>query len=174
MPDTIVALFKDKGQAESAVRALLTARFDSRVELRKPGEAQLPDFGAVAARGVSIGYVGGTVLGIVVGVIAAGVIPGTHQFLHGGLFVPFMLAIAFGATGGLAGLLFSISLSQEKTLFYEQEMQSGRYLVSVQAVPERAETARQILLLAKGAMEVPPIESPSDSPAMRRGRRAVE
>jgi hypothetical protein len=59
---------------------------------------------------------------------------------------------------------------RDRALFYEQEVQSGRYLVSVDTQPERRETARQILL-SKGAMEAAPIDSPT---VKRGGRRVVE
>jgi hypothetical protein len=171
MPDTVSALFKDKARAESAVSALRSADFDpARTEMRGPSEAQLPDFGGNAARGVAVGCIGGTVLGVVLGVLSAGLIPGTHAFMQGGLFVPFMFAMALGATGGLAGLLLSMSASREHVLFYEQKVQSGRYLVSVETEPERRETACQILL-SKGAIEAAPIDAPS---MKSRGRRAVE
>jgi hypothetical protein len=171
MPDTITALFKDEAQAASAVRALRSARFDSaRTEMRGPAEAQLPDLGGNAARGVAIGSIGGTVVGAVVGVLGAGLIPGMHTFLHGGLIVPFMLAMALGATGGLTGLLLSAAASRDKTLFYEQHVQSGGYLVAVDAEPDRRETARQILV-SRGAMEASTIEAPT---VKRSGRRAVE
>jgi hypothetical protein len=170
MPEKVTALFKNEAQAESALTALQTADFDSvRSEIRRPGEARVPDFGGNAARGVGIGTSGGTVLGAIVGVLASGVIPGTHAYVQGGVIVPLMLAMALGATGGLAGLLLSASALRDRNLYYEQELQSGRYLVSVDTEPERLESARQILL-SKGAMEASPI----DSPIVKSGRRAVE
>jgi MFS family permease len=78
-------------------------------ELRGPEEAQVPDFGGNAARGVAIGSIGGNVLGVVLGILLAGVIPGAHAYAQGGWSVPFILALALGATGGLAGLLLSLS-----------------------------------------------------------------
>jgi MFS family permease len=169
MPDTIAALFKDEEQAESAVRALKSADFDSsEIEMRGPREPQLPDFGGNAARGVAFGSIGGTVLGAILGTFVAGVVPGSHAYVTGGWFVPFMLAMALGATGGLAGLLLSVGASRDRALYYEQEVQSGRYLVSVNTQPERREFAREILL-SKGAMEAAPI----DSPTVKRGSRRV-
>ena len=54
MRDTITALFKDEAQAESAMRALKEAKFDrASTELRSPVDAEVPDFGANAARGVA-------------------------------------------------------------------------------------------------------------------------
>src|SRR5207245_265265 len=169
--DPSAALCQDEEQADSAVRALKSVDFDSsEIEMRGPREPELPDVGGNAARGVAFGSIGGTILGAVLGVLAAGVMPGSHAYVQGGWFVPFMLAMALGATGGLAGLLLSVGASRDRALFYEQEVQSGRYLVSVDTKPERRETARQILL-SKGAMEAAPIDSPT---VKRGGRRVVE
>lgn len=170
MPDAVTALFKDEEQADSAVHALKSADFGpSEIEVRGPREPDLPDVGGNAARGVAFGSIGGTVLGVVMGVLAAGDIPGSHAYVQGGWFVPFMLAMALGATGGLAGLLLSAGASRDRDLYYEQEVQSGRYLVSVDTQPERRETARQILV-SQGAMEASQI----DASTVRRGRRVVE
>lgn len=70
------------------------------------------DFGGNAARGVAIGSFGGNVLGVVLGILLAGVIPGAHAYAQGGWSVPFILGLALGATGGLAGLLLSLSGSR--------------------------------------------------------------
>lgn len=170
MQDTIAALFKDEVQAESAVRALRSAHFGSpRTELRQAGEKRMPDSGSYAARGIEAGCIGGTLLGVCLGVLAAGLLPHTHPFLPGGLFVPFMLAIAFGATGGLVGLLLSLSAWHEMARLHERDVQSGRYLVSVEAEPELRDTARRILL-SQGAITA----WPSGSATARSGRRAVE
>jgi hypothetical protein len=170
IPDTIAALFKDEAHADSAVRALKSADFDSsEIAMRSPREPELPDFGGDAARAVAIGSIGGSALGIVLGVLAAGDVPGAHVYLPGGWFVPFLMAMALGATGGLAGLLLSAATSRDPGLYYAQEVQSGRYLVSVDTQPERREAAMQILL-SQGAMEASPI----DTPTVKRGRRVVE
>src|SRR2546428_12529094 len=71
--------------------------------MRGPRETELPDVGGNSARGVAFGSIGGTILGAGLGLLAAGVVPGSHAFVQGGWFVPFMLAIALGATGGVTG-----------------------------------------------------------------------
>jgi hypothetical protein len=170
MQDTIAALFKDEVQAELAVRALTSAQFDStRTELRQAAENRMPDSGSYAARGIEVGCVCGTLLGVIAGVLAAGLLPHSHTFVPGGLFVPFILAIAFGATGGLVGLLLGISAWHERARFHELDVQSGRYLVSVDAEPERRDTARRILL-SKGAITA----WPAHPRATRSSRPAVE
>jgi hypothetical protein len=170
MPDTIAALFSDEFHAESAVRALRSAHFDStRTELRQAGENRMPDSGRYAARGIEVGCIGGTLLGVFLGLLAAGLLPHTHPFLAGGLFVPFILAIAFGASGGLAGLLLGMSAWYEATRLHQLDVLSGRYLVSVELDPERRNTARRILL-SQGAITA----WPTASSAARSGRPAVE
>jgi hypothetical protein len=170
MQDTVAALFRDEVQAESAVWALRSAHFDStRTELRQAGQNRMPDSGSYAARGIEVGCIGGTLLGVFLGVLAAGLLPHTHPFLPGGLFVPFMLAIAFGATGGLVGLLLSISAWADMARLHDLDVQSGRYLVSVEAAPELRDTARRILLL-QGAITA----WPAGSATARSGRPAVE
>jgi hypothetical protein len=57
----------------------------------------------------------------------------------------------------VAGMLVSMAASGDTALYYEQEVESGRILVSV-AAPGLAE-AREIMLAA-GAMESAPIEAP--------------
>ncbi|HEX9097350.1 MAG TPA: hypothetical protein VF990_14775 [Candidatus Dormibacteraeota bacterium] len=169
MPDTITALFKDEVQAGSAMRTLKSAQFDARAELRQAAGNRMPDSGDYAARGIEMGCICGTMLGVLLGLVAAGLIPHGRPFLQGGLFVPFILAIAFGATGGLVGFLLSISAWFERARLHELDVQSGRYLVRVEAEPERLDAARRILL-SQGAITA----WRAGSPAARSSRPAVE
>ena len=170
MPHTVAALFDDEAQAEFAVHALRSARFVSaRTQVRRAQPAQMPDIGATALRGLEIGYLVGTAAGAVLGVIAAGLIPRTHVFLHGGVLVPLILAIAFGLTGGLAGMLLSAWASRDQGVLYEREVKSSPYMVTVDTDPERTEYARKILI-SKGAIETSRLES---RPERRTGRRAL-
>jgi hypothetical protein len=85
-------------------------------------------------------------------------VPGVHPLPPGDVLVTFA-AVAGAATGLVAGLLVSMAGSGDTALFYEQEVESGRYLVSVGG--PRLEEARSILLAA-GAMEAEPVEAPLD------------
>ena len=102
---------------------------------------------------VLIGIGGGALLGAVVGAVVTGMVPGVHPLVSGNLVVTFL----FAATGGLVGGLLSMSASGDRALYYEQEVESGRFLVSV-AGP-RLDEARRIMRAA-GAMESAPIEAP--------------
>ena len=170
MRDTVAALFDDEAQAEFAVHALRSARFASaNTHLRRAEPANMPDIGAHAVRGLEIGYLAGTAVGVVLGVIAGGLIPHSHALVAGGWFVPFILAIAFGLTGGLAGLLVSAWASRDRAIRYEREVKSSPFMVTVITDRERVEYARKILI-SKGAIETSRLES---RPMRRSGRRAV-
>jgi hypothetical protein len=170
MPDTVAALFDDEAQAEFAVHALRSARFASAsTHFRRTEPARMPDFGAHAVRGLEVGYLAGTFAGMALGIVAAGLIPHSHVFVQGGLFVPFILAIAFGVTGGLAGLLVSAWASRDHAIRFEREVKSSPYMVTVITDPERVEYARKIMM-SKGAIETSRLES---RPMRRSGRRVV-
>lgn len=157
---TVLALFKDKRDADAAVRALQSAHFDSaRLGVVSPGALHAPPFGKLAVAGVGSGIVGCGLVGVGLGIAAAGVIPGTHALLPGGWFVPLMGAITGAATGAVAGLLISQSAARQHDLYYEEEVEAGRTLVTVDAEAGRANDARQILL-QEGAFEASPIDTP--------------
>lgn len=150
---TVLALFKDKRDAEAAVRALKSAHFDSaRLGVVEPGEAHVQAFGKMAVAGL-VG--GGAVCGL------AGVSLGlaTEWWLHGGWLIPVMFGLTGVATGALAGMLISQSVSRQDALYYEEEVEAGRTLVTVVTEAERAESARSILL-QQGAFEAAPIDTP--------------
>lgn len=158
---TVLALFKDKRDADAAVRALQSARFDTaRVGVVPPGHAHTPPFGKLAAVGVGGGTIGLGLVGVVLGVATAGLVPGTHPILPGGWFVPLMLGITGAATGAVAGLLVSQSAARQHALYYEEEIEAGRTMVTVDTEAGRADDARRILL-QEGAFEAAPIDTPN-------------
>jgi hypothetical protein len=150
---TVLALFKDKRDAEAAVRALKSARFDSaRLGVVPPGRSRVPLFGRIAVTGIAAGTIGCAIAGLILGLVLA-------WWLHGGWLVPVMFALTGAATGALAGMLISQSVSRQDTLYYEEEVEAGRTLVTVMSEAERAEDARRILL-QEGAFEASPIDAP--------------
>lgn len=146
---TVLALFRDKRDAEAAIRALKSAHFDSaRLGVLPPGEANVPAFGKAALIGIGAGIVLCGTLGVLLGL-----------GFGGGWFVPLMFGITGAATGALAGMLVSQSFARQGTLYYEEEVESGRTLVSVLSEDDRAEDARRILL-QEGAFEADPVDTP--------------
>jgi len=161
MATTVLALFKDAGEAEAAVRALRSAHFESaRLGIVHAGDAHVPRFGWYAFIGSVAGTVGGALLGLLAGVLLAGVLPGWSAMLSGGWFAVLMLVLGGAATGIVAGLLISQSIARQGSLYYEEEASAGRTLVSVHAEQDLVEVARRILL-DEGAFEAAPLDTPT-------------
>jgi len=161
MPTTVLALFRERGAAEAAVRALQAAGFDpSRLSIGRSRDAgSVTSHGRIAFAGVIGGAVGCGVVGTLIGLIAGGLVPMIPAWLPGGWFVPFMLGLAGAGTGAVAGLLMSQSIADRGAYHYDDEIRAGRTLVRVEAGAAEAETARRILL-EQGAFDASPIDAP--------------
>lgn len=158
MPDTVAGLFRTRTEADKALRKLKDAGFPpDQVSVSTPRIGRHGHYGTK----VLAGLIAGTVVGALVGAVATGMVPGVHPLLPGNVLVTFAFAAVAGAvTGMVAGMLLSMAASGDTTLFYEQEVESGRILVSV-AGPRLAE-ARAVMLDA-GAMEAGPVEAPLET-----------
>jgi len=159
MPDTVAGLFRNRPEAQEALRKLEEAGFSGdQMALSSPRMARRGHYGLK----VLIGIAAGAVVGAIVGAIVSGEAPGTHAVVQGNQ-VALLLFVAFAGTitGGVAGALLAIAASGDTTLYYEQEVQAGRFLVSVSG-PD-LEKARRVLLAA-GAMEAAPVEAPLHQP----------
>jgi hypothetical protein len=156
MPETVVGLFRTRGEAESALRKLEQAGFTSSdISIVTPRRARE---GRWWAR-LLIGLVAGTALGAVIGVVATGMLPGMHPMLQGNMLGTFLfVAFTVGMAGGLAGMLLGMAASGGgSNLYYEQEIESGRFLVNVESETP-AEAVK--LLQDAGAMEASPLYAP--------------
>ena len=97
-------------------------------------------------------------LGALAGAVASGMVPGVKPLLPGNMLVTFLFAaVAGAATGGVAGALLSMAASGDRALYYEQEVESGRVLISVTG--PRLEEA-EVVMREAGAMEAAPVEAP--------------
>ena len=155
MPDTIAGLFRTRSEAEKALRNLKEGGFGSdQVSLATPRRARRGHYGLKVLVGIGIGTVAGALLGALV----TGIVPGVKPLFAGNFVATFVLALVAGsATGGVAGALLSMSASGDSGLYYEQEVESGRFLISVTG--SRLDEAAAILE-ASGAMEAAPVEAP--------------
>src|SRR5439155_13192960 len=155
MPDTVVGLFRTRPEAERALRKLEEAGFrPDQISLATPRRGRRGHYGLK----VGVGIVAGTLLGALLGAVATGMVPGVHPLVAGNVLATFLLAaVAGAATGGVAGGLISMSASGDRALYYEQEVESGRYLVSVRGAG--LEEARRVMG-ESGAMESAPVEAP--------------
>jgi hypothetical protein len=140
MPDTVVALFRTRIEADRALGKLKDAGFGpDRVAVSTPHFRRRGHYGAKVLVGIVIGN----------------------------LVATFLFAAAAGAATGLvAGMLVSMAASGDRALFYEQEVESGRILVSVSG-PD-LERAWEIIRAA-GAMEAAPVEAPLERPRPESG-----
>jgi len=165
MPDTVAGLFRTRAEAEEALRKLEGAGFGrDRLALSTPRRGRRGRYGLKVLAGI----VAGTLLGALAGALATGMVPGVKPMLPGNVVVTFLFAaVAGAATGAVAGMLVSMAASGDTALFYEQEVESGRFLVSVGG--PRLEEAVDIMRAA-GAMEAAPVEAPMVDP----GRPRVE
>ena len=160
MSTTVLALFRERRDAEAAITALKSANFDSaQLGIAEPGDARMPRYGVVAFKGVVGATLGCALVGVLIGVVAGGFVPGIHALLPGGWFLLFMLGIAGAGTGAVAGLLMSQSVAERGAYYYDDEVRAGRTLVRVEADPGEVETARRILL-EQGAFDAAPIDAP--------------
>jgi hypothetical protein len=160
MTQTVLALFREPRDAEAAIRALRSAHFDSaQLGIAHPGDSDVPRHGRIALKGVIGAVVGCAIVGVLIGVVAGGLLPMVPAWLPGGWFVPFMLGIAGAGTGAVAGLLLSQSVAERGAYYYDDEVRAGRTLVRVEADPAEVETARRILL-EQGAFDAAPIDAP--------------
>jgi hypothetical protein len=156
----VLALLRERQEAEAAINALRSAHFDSaQLGIAEPGDTHVPRHGRAALAGVVGGAFGCALVGALIGVVAGGFVPLVPAWLPGGWFVPFMLAVAGAGTGAVAGLLISQSMVERGSYYYDDEVRAGRTLVMVHADPSEVERARAILL-EEGAFDAAPIDAP--------------
>jgi hypothetical protein len=160
MPNTVVALFATLSTAESAVRKLEHAGFESdEIGLLGPGEVAEPDEGKNLARGIGTGAATGGLAGGVLAAIAAGAIPGIGPVIAGGVLTSVIAAAATaGTVGGVVGALVSMEISDKHAHYFEQEVRGGRFLVSVTS--RRSDKAKKVLRSA-GALEASNFDHPA-------------
>ena len=155
MPDTVAGLFRTRLEAERALRNLKEAGYEEgQLSLSTPRRGRRGHYGTK----VAVGILAGALLGALIGAVLTGMIPGIRPIVSGDVLALFLLSAAAGAaTGGVAGGLVSMAASGDRALYYEQEVESGRYLVSVAG---GGLVEARLILRESGAMESAPIEGP--------------
>ncbi len=145
MPENrvVVGVFADRSEAEQAMHDLHAANFynlgfivrdqDHITQMLPEGEESAHEHSGEEHPARS-GAMRGGVVGGVVGAAAALLIPGIGPAISGGILTTTLGAAAIGAAaGGLIGAFTHIGVSEEDAQYYEQEVQSGRTIVIVQA-----------------------------------------
>lgn len=137
--DTLVGLFQDASHAQQAVRALRQAGFtDEQIGVAglhgDHAEGNVATHGdTMAEEGAIAGMATGAGVGALWGLgIMAGLLPGIGPAIAGGtLGVILSSAAAGAAAAGLAGALVGMGIPEKEAEFYENEVKSGRSLVTV-------------------------------------------
>ena len=152
--DTVVALFDDRDQAQTAVAALQDAGFrsdDIGITMRDREEASTlaEHTSATTGAGAATGALAGGALGAVAGWLAgigALAIPGIGPIIAAGPLAAALTGAAIGAAGGsLTGALTGLGVPEDEARWYETEVGRGGTLITVGA-GQRYDEARQLML----------------------------
>ncbi len=146
---TVMGVFEDRVMAEHALDALHRAGFsndDIGFVIRDLATTDAKDIiERETAAGAATGAMGGGVVGGLLGAAAALLIPGLGPALAGGILAVTLGGAALGAVAGsFAGALTGFGVPEEDALYYQNELEMGRTIVTVKA-PERHQEALDIL-----------------------------
>jgi hypothetical protein len=146
---TIVGLFSDRSDAESAVIALEKAGFThEHIGFAGHGDAtsaETTDHAGGALKGAARGSLSGGAVGGLLGALAAVLIPGIGPVIAGGLLAGIVAgAVAGGAVGGIGGALTGMGVSKQDADYYDKEFRGGRTLVTVEP-GDRRDEAEEIM-----------------------------
>jgi hypothetical protein len=176
---TVVGVFHDREAARKAVEELRRAGFrEDQIGVVSRDVAATTMTGEAYGSGTSSAWEEGAATGAAAGAgvgalwalgIAAGVLPPLGPVIAGGLLASVLASAAGGAAvAGVVGALIGLGIPEEEAKYYDNEFQSGRTLVTVQA-PGRYEEADEILRRhgatnMNGTRDVPPVAGARSRP----------
>jgi len=170
--NTTVAVFPTRAAAEEAILELQRAGFPDRtigmVARNEAGKIVTEKAGeSMAEEGLAAGAVVGAGAGALVGLgVLAGTIPVIGPVMAVGTLGTILLNAAAGAAVvGLVGALIGLGIPEEDAKYYENEVRSGRYLVTVDA-GDRAAEAWAILRRCGGQSRSFSAAEPVATPAL--------
>src|SRR5690349_7131253 len=135
----IVGMFRNRSDAEAAIRDLRTLGFNEErigVAMQNPDEqATLAErTGSDVAEGAATGAVSGGILGGVIGLLGSLLVPGVGPIVVGGLLASALTGAGIGAAaGGLMGALVGMGVPELDARHFQTGLGSGRVLVTVNA-----------------------------------------
>ncbi|HEX8032911.1 MAG TPA: general stress protein [Ktedonobacterales bacterium] len=153
MARTVAGIFPDRRSAEHAIVDLKAAGFDpqrmgivmrDRSDAREVAEDQDVSTTAGAVTG---GVIGGTA-GALLAATGALAIPGVGPFITGGV----LATLVGGAAGWLVGGLAGLGLSRDEAEYYQNRVEQGGVLVTVDPQGRDAEARR--IMLDNGAEDI--------------------
>jgi uncharacterized protein (TIGR02271 family) len=136
---TVVGLFTDRSNAESAIRELKDAGFTEKqigVAMRDRDEQRnlMEDTGTTTAEGAAVGAVSGGVVGGLIGLLGSLLIPGVGPIIVGGVLASTLTGAGIGAAaGGIIGALMGIGVPEADAQHFDRGIRSGGVLVTVDA-----------------------------------------
>ena len=149
---TAVGVYDNHGQAVEAIKQLKQENFPVRqvsiigqADVKNPHSlADDDDMAAQAGKGVGIGILAGSTLGVLTG-IGVFAIPGLGFLFGAGALVGAMAGLDLGLLGGgIVGAL-SMGLKKEHYERYDQYLKEGKFLVIVHGSAKETEHAKDIL-----------------------------
>lgn len=145
MARTVVGIFPDRMSVEHAIVDLKTAGFDPQhmgIVMRDRSDARevANDQGVSSTVGAVTGGVLGGTAGALLAATGALAIPGIGPFITGGV----LASLVGGAAGWLVGGLVGLGLSHDEAEYYQNRVEQGDILLTVDA-EGRDEEARRIM-----------------------------
>lgn len=149
---TAVGVYDTHGQAVEAIMQLKKENFPVRqvsvigqADVANPhSQADDDDFTAQAGKGVGIGILAGSTLGVLTG-IGVFAIPGLGFLFGAGALVGALAGLDLGLLGGGIVSALSIGLKKEHYERYDQYLKDGKFLLFVHGSPKEIEHAKDIL-----------------------------
>jgi len=152
MSRVVVGIFREKEHAEQAINEFREEGFENDISLVVKDE-QNDESSMEEEQNLSGGAVTGGVLGGVAGLLAgtgALLVPGIGPVLAAG---PFAATLTGIVGGGLAGGLVDYGIPEERSQYYEEKVQQGNILITMDADEDYVQEAATVLR-AHGAEDV--------------------
>src|SRR5215210_3881455 len=136
---TVVGMFTNRPDAESAIRELKAAGFSEDligVALQDQTEQRdlMETTGSEAAEGAATGAVSGGLVGGLIGLLGSLLVPGVGPIMVGGVLTATLTGAGIGAaTGGIIGALVGLGVPEADARHFDEGLRSGRTLVTVDA-----------------------------------------
>jgi hypothetical protein len=159
---TVVGMFTNRPDAESAIRELKAAGFgDDRIGVALQDQEEQRDLRDLmettsreAAEGAAKGALSGGLVGGLIGLLGSLLIPGVGPIVVGGMLASTLTGAGIGAaTGGIIGALVALGVPEADARHFDEGLRSGRTLVTVNA---GARTAEALAILDRHGVDFGP------------------
>lgn len=156
---TVVGLFRNRGDAEAAIRDLKSSGFtEKQIGIAHQDREEQRDLmdatGSGAAEGAATGAVSGGLVGGLIGLLGSLLIPGVGPLVVGGVLASTLTGAGVGAaTGGIIGALVGMGVPEADAQHFDLGLRSGGILVTVNA---GSRTGEALAILDRHGMDFGP------------------